>query len=52
MMAVKAPKFYSGESSIKNKPNVTHNNIITANNVIINYSGRGAAVPNDNDSKS
>ena len=47
MLAIKYPKFYSGESSIKNKPNVTHNNIITANNVIINYSGRGSAAPND-----
>lgn len=33
------PKFRSGEQSLNNKQNVTHNNIITANNVIINYSG-------------
>ena len=47
MLAVKYPKFHSGESSVNSKPNVTHNNIITANNVIINYSGRGSEATND-----
>ena len=50
MLAIKYPKFYSGENSVKSKPNVTHNNIITANNVIINYSGTGSAAP-DEDNK-
>ena len=36
---MKEPKFKSGERSLAKKQNVTHNNIITANNVIINYSG-------------
>ena len=51
MLAVKYPKFRSGERSLHSKPNVTHNNIITANNVIINYSGRGAPVNNNDDDK-
>lgn len=32
-------KLRSGERSLSKNQNVTHNNIITANNVIINYSG-------------
>ena len=32
-------KFRSGEQSLNKNTNVTHNNIITANNVIINYGG-------------
>ena len=32
-------KFRSGEHSLNKNTNVTHNNIITANNVIINYGG-------------
>ena len=51
MLAVKYPKFRSGERSLHSKPNVTHNNIITANNVIINYSGKGPQVNDDEKSQ-
>ena len=48
----KDSQFRSGERSLGKNQNVTHNNIITANNVIINYSGENGKASKQDETSS